>query len=80
VVDDRRHIYVVNADGSNLRRIIPEGDADAFVPSWSPDGSKIAFQYSPGQQWDVYIMNADGTDLQRLTTHGANDTEPVWTR
>ncbi len=80
VVDDRRRIYVVNADGTNLRRLVPEGDADAFVPGWSPDGRKITFQYSPDQQWDIYVMNADGTGLQRLTTHEANDTEPVWTR
>jgi TolB protein len=78
VVDDHRHIYVVNADGSKLRRLVPEGDADAFVPGWSPGGRRIAFQYSPDQQWDIYVMNADGTGLQRLTTHAANDTEPVW--
>jgi Tol biopolymer transport system component len=78
VVGDQRQIYVVNPDGTNLRRLVPEGDADAFVPGWSPDGTQIAFQYSPNQQWDIYIMNADGTGLRRLTTHEANDTEPVW--
>ncbi len=78
VVEDHRRVYVVSADGSNLRRLIPEGDADAFAPNWSPDGKQITFQYSPDQQWDIYIMNADGTDLRRLTTHEANDTEPAW--
>jgi TolB protein len=78
VVDSERRIYVVNADGSNLRRVIPQGDADAFAPDWSPDGTQLAFQYSPEGQWDIYVMNADGTGLRRLTTHEANDTEPAW--
>jgi Tol biopolymer transport system component len=78
VVNNRRRIYVVNADGSNLRRLIPEGDADAFAMDWSPDGTQITFQYSPEGQWDIYVMNADGTGLRRLTTHEANDTEPAW--
>lgn len=41
-------IYVVNADGSGLRQLSPEsvvgGHIDEGHPSWSPDGSRVAFQ------------------------------------
>ncbi len=53
-----RAIYVVNEDGSGLRRINDDGAG----PSWSPDGSRIAF--SRGQ--DVFTMAADGADITQL--------------
>ncbi len=51
-------IYVMNADGSNVTRLLPGGG----VPSWSPDGSRIAFS-SGGM---AAIMNADGSGLITL--------------
>jgi hypothetical protein len=44
------------------------------VPSWSPDGTKIAFSvqsyegsHPEGGNWDIYSANADGTSPVRLT-------------
>ncbi|NIM95826.1 MAG: hypothetical protein GTO18_19165 [Anaerolineales bacterium] len=79
-VDGHRGIYVVNADGSNLRRLTPITSANEYAPSWSPDGTQITFQSSAAGGWDIYIMNVDGTGLQQLTTGGDNDVAPKWTR
>jgi Tol biopolymer transport system component len=38
-------------------------------PSWSPDGSRIAFvteNFDDGR-WDIYFIDVDGSNLQRLT-------------
>jgi len=78
VVDDRRHIYVVNVDGTNLRRLTQTEDFDEWAPAWSPDGTQIVFQANPDAHWDIYVMNADGTGRRRLTTDVANDTTPDW--
>jgi len=78
VVDDRRHIYVVNVDGTNLRRLTQTKDFDEWAPAWSPDGTQIVFQANPDAHWDIYVMNADGTGRRRLTTDVANDTTPDW--
>ena len=51
--------YAVNADGTglvNLGLMAPESQA----PTWSPDGSKIAF-LSGDTSSAIWIMNADGT-------------------
>ena len=39
--DGERGVYVANADGGAVRRI--SGDGFAAIPSWSPDGGRIAF-------------------------------------
>ena len=31
-----------------------------FAPSWSPDGTKIAFASRRDGQAEIYVMNADG--------------------
>jgi tol-pal system beta propeller repeat protein TolB len=49
-------------------------------PTWSPDGTKIAFSRDDGSGWvSLYVMNADGSTVTRLTNPGtANDYEPAW--
>jgi Tol biopolymer transport system component len=75
----RDEIYVVNADGSGLRRLTRNWKSDNS-PIWSPDGRKILFvRFVHG---DVYVMNADGSgqrNLTRSTAHPfATDTAPAW--
>jgi Tol biopolymer transport system component len=77
-VDGRWGIYVVDADGTNLRRLTQTKDYDEFAPAWSPDGTQIVYQANPDGNWDIYIMSADGTGRRRLTTDAANDVDPDW--
>jgi Tol biopolymer transport system component len=59
-------IYVMDADGSNLRRL--NLGMPALMARWSPDGKKLAFIGGgsfPDTQ--IYIMNADGSNRIPLT-------------
>jgi Tol biopolymer transport system component len=49
-------------------------------PTWSPDGSMIAFTASnqSDERHDIMLMNADGSDLRRLTAYSGYDQSPVW--
>jgi Tol biopolymer transport system component len=50
------------------------------LPSFSPDGSRIAVMSSVrGSLPDVWTMNADGTDLQQVTSHYGYEADPSWT-
>lgn len=67
VFDSRRdgdsEIYLMNADGSNMRPLTNNNTDDSY-PTWSPDGSKIAFVSNATGTYQLYIMNTDGTVRQ----------------
>jgi Tol biopolymer transport system component len=72
----RPQTWIMNADGTNLVRIVgsaTQGDTD---PIWSPDGARIAFQRGS----EIYAMNADGSGQTRLTPNGQLgwDSSAVW--
>jgi len=61
-------IFTINADGTGLQQLTT-GHSDQS-PSWSPDGSRIAFVRSgPSGEFrdDIFTMRPDGSDLVRLT-------------
>ncbi len=70
-------IYVMNADGSDVRQVTDEPGGDSF-PAWSPEGTKIAFQRFRGETFDIYLINADGSGLRQLTSDPATDRFPAW--
>lgn len=47
-------------------------------PTFSPDGQRIAFIGTTGEQSDLYVMRVDGTGLQRLTDDLYGDAQPAW--
>lgn len=66
-----QQIATMNADGGDLR-VITSGPGIHEVPSWSPDGSTIVFDFSPdnpeapGFETRLWTMDADGSDARPL--------------
>jgi TolB protein len=74
-------IYVLDADGSNLRRITPMR-LNAGNPDWSPDGKRIVFNssYEAQAAVEIYTVRPDGSRLRRLRREGKRSYsfDPVW--
>src|SRR4051794_1934127 len=61
-------IYIMNADGSNVRRLTTEPGYDGG-PFFSPDGTRIVWRHfeENGMIADVWTMRLDGSDKKRVT-------------
>ena len=64
--EDQYDIFVMDADGSNVRQITDTGTD--YNPSWSPDGSEIVFtRQEAASESDIFVMDANGSSVHRLT-------------
>jgi Tol biopolymer transport system component len=75
--DSASALFVIDLDGSGLRRIT-SGDLHPGDATWSPDGTKIAFEaelVSDGRA-GPWIVGSDGQGAKSLT--GPQDTTGEW--
>ena len=67
----------MNRDGSNVRRLTNNPAIDT-TPTWSPNGTQIAFTSDRAGTPQIYIVGADGLNLRRITTNESYADRPTW--
>jgi TolB protein len=73
--DGNPEIYVMNRDGSNLRRMTNNPAIDV-TPTWSPSGDQIAWVSDRTGSPHIYVMNVDGTGVRQLINEYCD--RPTW--
>ncbi len=77
--DGNAEIYVMNADGTNVRRLTRHEATDT-MPSFSSTGDRIAFTSFRDGDFEIYILQLDEDEspsgLERLTRSPGHDMHP----
>jgi TolB protein len=75
--DPHMDIYVLNFDGTGMRRLTDAPGYDA-EGSFSPDGKQIVFTSSRDGDPDIYIMKSDGSDVRQIINATGYDGGPFF--
>jgi TolB protein len=68
-------LYVIDANGGNMRPLNTGGVRGATEPDWSPDGKWIAFTRMAGREnFQVYVVAAGGGEAQMV----GEGEDPTW--
>lgn len=62
----RSNLWVINADGSNLRALLPPG-RNASSPRWSPDGARLLYVSSTDGHAELFVRWMDSGQEAALT-------------
>ena len=78
----RSRLWLAGADGSNPRELTQRDGGYSHEPSWSPDGTQVAYarQIYRDTHWEshIWVVNADGTGKRQLTRGDVWDRYPQW--
>ncbi|SRR5579871_1108117 len=79
-IDGHSEIFVVAADGSSPPRQVTFDHHFCADPTWSPDGTRLAFTSAGAQGLEIQSMRLDGTDRVVLAAGRGANRLPVWFR
>lgn len=69
--DDAGHLYVLDADGSDIRMVADDSNSLGFA--WSPDGTRLAFGSEAGSKVLIRVATPDGAAPVDIGTVGLNN-------
>ena len=70
----QRQIYVVNVDGSGLKRLT-DAPGNSDYPRWI-SATQVSFESDRAGMWDAYVMGAEGGRQTRLARASTPDLSP----
>jgi TolB protein len=75
--DGNPELYVVNRDGTALRRVTNHPAVDT-TPTWSPAGNEVAFTSDRTGSPQIYVVSANGGNPRRITTGESYADRATW--
>ena len=74
------NILLIDIDSGKIQPLLPDGSTGNIDPTWSPDGSQMAFVSNRSGTPEIWAVNMDGSNLRQLTKNDALVRFPVWRR
>ncbi len=71
-------IYLLDPNSGDIRRRLTMSRGIDISPTWSPDGSQLAFVSDREGTPQIWVMNADGSGQRRVTFLGRYNQSPAW--
>jgi Tol biopolymer transport system component len=74
---------LVDGEARAVTEVVSSPNAAIVSPTWSPDGSKLAFatileRIDGRTQQDIWTINADGSNRHRITDGTGSNLSPFW--
>jgi len=70
-------LWIIGADGSNLRPLVQTQGNERY-PTFSPDGTRLAYRSDIDGDPEIYVARADGSNPVQLTNNSLYDSAPAW--
>jgi len=70
-------LWTLPVAGGDAQRLT-DWTMEVTAPSWSPDGSQIAFQNYEGHYYQVWVADRDGSNARAVTSGPWDHREPAW--
>jgi TolB protein len=75
---DGHHLFVMDVDGTNVRRLTQPGNPFAGVhAAWAPDGKFIVYADRVGEGLEIFRIDPDGKNARQLTHLGQAASTPA---
>src|SRR5437016_4300771 len=78
--DGNLELYIMDADGKNVRQLTHAPGCYNGGPFFSPDGQRVIFRSDRKKKdfLQIYVINADGTNERALTDNEGVNWGPYW--
>ena len=76
-VDGIWNLFVIGIDGENMLQIT-DADGDLYNHAWSPDSTRLAYQFEREGNLDIYSYDLRNGFEYRVTDNPGDDFGPTW--
>lgn len=71
------NLYLMDVDDHSIEKV-PGTQDNSLRARFSPDGTRIAYSFWDGDDWEIYVIGVDGSGGMQITDNEANDRYPEW--
>jgi Tol biopolymer transport system component len=71
-------IRLINPSGTGLRTLVHVPSSDVVDPAFSPNGTRVAYAASDGNDKEIYKINISNRRVTQITRNDSFDGNPTW--